>query len=194
MDVALLAVPDATATIFDLPDAIERPATDGRHVVCRPGEVTAGDFYVDELPDGTDFAWVGAIATSTPGGTTANCSPRCIRQPVPGGRIALRDMVMDADRTRPHNGALFAINMLVNTESGGTFTFESMPRISAAGFEGPEVGGQTRSNELQPRASTFNRRNWYAVRRFAPAAYGLRRRRNRSRCAADAIYGAVMTG
>ena len=47
-------------------------------------------------------------------------------------------MVMAADRTRPTDGALFAINMLVNTDSGGTFTFaEFAEDLAAAGFIDP---------------------------------------------------------
>jgi len=45
---------------------------------------------------------------------------------VPGGRIAIRDMVMDETRTRPVSGALFAVNMLVGTPGGGTFTFAEL--------------------------------------------------------------------
>ena len=58
----------------------------------------------------------------------------------PGGRIAVRDIVMDPCRTRPVQGALFAINMLVNTESGGTFTFDEYAAdLRAAGFENPRL-------------------------------------------------------
>jgi hypothetical protein len=33
---------------------------------------------------------------------------------------------MDSTRTRPVAGALFAVNMLVATEGGGTFTFDEL--------------------------------------------------------------------
>jgi hypothetical protein len=53
-----------------------------------------------------------------------------------GGHLALRDIVMEADRTSPAGGALFAVNMLVGTASGGTFTFEELREdLEAAGFE-----------------------------------------------------------
>ena len=58
----------------------------------------------------------------------------------PGGRIALRDVVMEPCRTRPQWGALFAINMLVNTEGGGTFTFDELAEdLRTAGFRNPEL-------------------------------------------------------
>ena len=59
---------------------------------------------------------------------------------VPGGRIALRDVVMEPNRTGPREGALFAVNMLVNTDSGGTFTFDEYAEdLRSAGFENPQL-------------------------------------------------------
>ena len=42
---------------------------------------------------------------------------------------------MDDSRTFPPYGALFAVNMLVATEAGGTFTFDELREdLEAAGF------------------------------------------------------------
>jgi hypothetical protein len=42
---------------------------------------------------------------------------------------------MSADRTHPKNGAIFAINMLVGTAGGGTYTFEEIREgLRKAGF------------------------------------------------------------
>jgi hypothetical protein len=47
---------------------------------------------------------------------------------------------MDPSRTRPAGGALFAVNMLVGTEGGGTFTFEELrDDLQSAGFAEPAV-------------------------------------------------------
>ena len=47
---------------------------------------------------------------------------------------------MDASRIYPVAGALFAVNMLVNTESGGTFTYaEIAADLEAAGFVKPRL-------------------------------------------------------
>ncbi|MFZ4395141.1 MAG: hypothetical protein ACOYOU_05875 [Kiritimatiellia bacterium] len=47
----------------------------------------------------------------------------------------VRDIVMDPTRTRPAGGALFAVNMLVATPKGGTFTLDELREdLSAAGF------------------------------------------------------------
>jgi trans-aconitate methyltransferase len=137
----LRAVPDATATIFDLPDAIQqaRERLAGTEFVDRV-TLTAGDFYVDDLPGGADFAWVSAICHQHSRRHNRDLFVKVWRALVPGGRIAIRDIVMAPGRTEPLDGALFAINMLVNTDSGGTFTFEEYAEdLTASGFQSPRL-------------------------------------------------------
>jgi hypothetical protein len=43
---------------------------------------------------------------------------------VHNGVLIIRDVVMDDSHTSPQAGVLFAINMLVSTEGGGTYTFD----------------------------------------------------------------------
>ncbi len=131
------AVPTATATIFDLPDAIQqaRERLAGTPWADRVALV-AGDFYVNDLPGGADFAWVSAICHQHSRGCNRELFAKVCRALVPGGQIAIRDVVMEPCRTRPLEGVMFAINMLVNTESGGTFTFEEYAEdLRMAGLE-----------------------------------------------------------
>jgi predicted O-methyltransferase YrrM len=44
----------------------------------------------------------------------------------PGGTIAIAEFVANDDRTGPVNAMIFAVNMLVNTDEGDTFTFPEM--------------------------------------------------------------------
>jgi ubiquinone/menaquinone biosynthesis C-methylase UbiE len=132
----LRAVPQAKATIFDLPDAIDQARQRiGQTEFASRVRLTAGDFYADELPGGADFAWVSAIAHQHDRGHNRDLFAKVFRALVPGGRIGIRDVLMDPARTRPVDGALFAVNMLVNTETGGTFTFDEFrDDLQAAGF------------------------------------------------------------
>ena len=51
------------------------------------------------------------------------------------GTLLIRDVVMDHSRTRPAGGAMFAINMLVATAGGGTYTFDEFHEdLSVTGF------------------------------------------------------------
>ena len=52
-----------------------------------------------------------------------------------GGQILIRDILMEESRTAPVAGDFFAINMLVATEAGGTFTFDELrDDLEAVGF------------------------------------------------------------
>jgi len=56
----------------------------------------------------------------------------------PGGTIAIAEFVPNDDRTGPPNALIFAVNMLVNTEEGDTFTFAEMSNwLRDAGFVNP---------------------------------------------------------
>lgn len=137
----LRAVPTAKATIFDLPDAIAQAQQRlaGTEFASRV-TLRAGDFYVEDLPDGADFAWVSAICHQHSRWHNRALFAKVCQALAPGGRIAIRDVVMDPCRTQPREGALFAINMLVNTETGGTFTFEEYAEdLRVAGFENPQL-------------------------------------------------------
>jgi len=137
----LRAVPAATATIFDLPDAIEqaRQRLAGSPFADRV-TLAPGDFYKDELPGGADFAWVSAICHQHSRQQGRELFAKVFRALSPDGRIGIRDVVMANCRTQPREGALFAINMLVNTDSGGTFTFDEYAEdLRAAGFHNPEL-------------------------------------------------------
>jgi SAM-dependent methyltransferase len=137
----LRAVLGAQATIFDLPDAITQACDRLARSEFSPRvHLVSGDFYTDDLPRGCDFAWVSAIAHQHSREHNRRLFAKVYAALEPGGRIAIRDIVMDADRTQPLDGALFAINMLVQTESGGTFTFDEYSEdLRAVGFVNPTL-------------------------------------------------------
>ncbi|MCS7314381.1 MAG: methyltransferase [Bryobacterales bacterium] len=53
----------------------------------------------------------------------------------PGGRVVIQDFILEPDRTAPRHAALFALNMLVNTPGGATYTeTEYRQWLEEAGF------------------------------------------------------------
>jgi len=137
----LRAVADSRATIFDLPDAIAqaRERIAGSEFAGRVAFL-AGDFYRDALPAGVDFAWVSAIVHQHSRQHNRDLFAKLLAALEPGGQIAIRDVVMEPSRTQPVAGALFAVNMLVNTDSGGTYTFDELAEdLRAAGFADPQL-------------------------------------------------------
>jgi precorrin-6B methylase 2 len=137
----LNACPRAKATLFDLPHVIPM----ARERLARAGcvdraRLVAGDFTTDPLPTGADLAWVSAIVHQNSREQNRALLSKVFAALDPGGRIVIRDIVMDETRTRPLAGALFAVNMLVATPGGGTFTFDELRRdLEMAGFAEPTV-------------------------------------------------------
>jgi 3-hydroxy-5-methyl-1-naphthoate 3-O-methyltransferase len=53
----------------------------------------------------------------------------------PGGTIAIAEFLVNPDRRGPLNGLFFAVNMLVNTDIGNTYSFEEIAQwLKEAGF------------------------------------------------------------
>lgn len=132
----LRASPEMTATLFDLPHVIDlakaRIAEAGLTDRVR---LTAGDFYTDALPADHDLAWVSAIIHMNSPEQNMALFAKVYDALAPGGRIIIRDYVMNPDHTAPESGALFAINMLVGTPGGGTYTYEEIQSaLAGAGF------------------------------------------------------------
>jgi precorrin-6B methylase 2 len=129
--------PGMTATIFDLPPVIEmaRERLAKTRWIERVNLV-AGDFNEDDLPPGHDLALLSAIIHMNSHEQNLELYRKVYAALNQGGRLVIRDFVMEPDRTRPAPGAVFAINMLVNTQGGGTFTFEEIRNgLEEAGFK-----------------------------------------------------------
>ncbi len=132
----LEACPAMRATLFDLPPVVEiaRRRLGPTAVVDRITFVT-GDFYRDELPRGHDLALLSAIIHQNSAEQNVELFRKVSRALAPGGRLVIRDHVMSPDHTRPARGALFAVNMLVGTQGGGTYSFDEIrDGLSSAGF------------------------------------------------------------
>ncbi len=129
------------ATIFDLLPVIRLAKKRLTEVGLRPRvSLVTGNFYADPLPKGYDLAWVSAIIHQNSRHQNRILFRKVYRALDNGGRIAIRDILMEESRTAPISGALFAVNMLVGTEGGGTFTFEELrDDLKAAGFVGAKV-------------------------------------------------------
>ena len=133
--------PSARATLFDLADVIPM----ARRRLTKAGfskrvKLVPGDFMKRELPAGADLAWVSAIIHQNSRDQNRTLFARIFNALTPGGTIAIRDILMEGNRTQPVAGALFAVNMLAATEGGGTFTFEEVREdLMWAGFKQASV-------------------------------------------------------
>jgi precorrin-6B methylase 2 len=129
-------VPEARATLFDLPSVI--PMAEQRIAEAGLRErvtLVAGDFYSDDLPVGADLVWLGAICHQNSREQNRALFAKIHKALKDDGVLVIRDVVMEPSHTSPEGGALFAINMLVATEGGGTYTFDEYRHdLCEAGF------------------------------------------------------------
>ena len=49
---------------------------------------------------------------------------RCFEALDPSGRVVIQDFILEPDKTAPKQAALFALNMLVGTPAGSTYSYE----------------------------------------------------------------------
>jgi len=84
--------------------------------------VRAGDLCSDDLGTGYDLVLVSAICHMLGEDQNQDLLGRCVKALAPGGRVAIREFILDPDRAGPPSAALFALNMLVGTPHGNAYT------------------------------------------------------------------------
>jgi SAM-dependent methyltransferase len=115
--------PDMKAFVFDLPNVI--PITE--KYIRQEGfegkvKMITGDYLKDDLGSGYDIAFLSAIIHSNSPDENKLLFSKCYKALNKNGKLVVVDWIMDESRTSPEAGAMFALNMLVATEAGDTYT------------------------------------------------------------------------
>jgi len=127
--------PSLRATIFDLPTT--EPFA--KKIVARYGlaeriDFAGGDFLGDTLPKGQDVAWLSQVLHGETVDDAAKLLKNAAACLVPGGLLCVQEFVLDDDRGGPAHAALFALNMLIGTPGGQTYTAQELAvMMQAAG-------------------------------------------------------------
>jgi 2-polyprenyl-3-methyl-5-hydroxy-6-metoxy-1,4-benzoquinol methylase len=102
--------------------------------------VSQGDLLEAEFGKGHQLAVIGHILHSEGPDRSRQLLKKTFAALAPGGTIAISEFMPNDDRTGPANALIFAVNMLVHTEAGGTFTFEEVAGwLRSAGFKQPRL-------------------------------------------------------
>ena len=117
------AVPGLKAEILDTAEVV--PLTE--QYISRAGlteriSTRVGDMLNDPLGDGYDLVLVSAICHMFSPDDNRVLVERVFNVLAPNGRIVVQDFVLEPDKTAPRAAALFALNMLVGTTAGSSYS------------------------------------------------------------------------
>jgi ubiquinone/menaquinone biosynthesis C-methylase UbiE len=95
-----------------------------------------GDLLEAKFGNGYDIAILGHILHSEGEERSRQLLKKTFRALKPGGNIAIAEWLVNNERTEPTHSLMFAVQMLVNTEKGDTFSFNEIKRwLEEAGFK-----------------------------------------------------------
>jgi len=127
-------------TLLDFPDTLRI----SRRVIAAAGaqeniRLRPGDFMRDELGCGYDLIFISQIFHAYGPDECISLLRKCRASLNKGGRVVVQEFYLDESRTNPLQGAVFSINMLVNTPRGRTYTPGEMSSwMTKSGFVGIE--------------------------------------------------------
>lgn len=85
-------------------------------------ETRVGDFRTDEFGAGYDLVFLSAICHMNGPEENKALLRKSFEALAPSGRVVIQDFILDADKTSPKFAALFALNMLVGTRAGSSYS------------------------------------------------------------------------
>jgi len=131
------AFPDLRVTAVDWPRVLEvtRRSLD-RFGVADRFSLVGGDLLEAGFGSGYDVATLGHILHSEGERRSRALLRKTFDALAPGGTIAIAEFLVNEDRSGPPNALVFAVNMLVATDEGDTWSFPEIGRwLEEAGFE-----------------------------------------------------------
>jgi len=116
-----------SAVVFDLPHIIPitKKYIDDEKLNDKI-ELINGDYLTDNFGNGYDLIFLSAIVHINSFEENKMLIKKCYNSLNTNGQIVIKDWIMNEERTEPAGGAFFALNMLVGTERGDTYTESEM--------------------------------------------------------------------
>jgi len=124
------------AVIMDFPETLKI----AKRLIAKEGlgkkiSLLAGDFTSDAIGSDYDLVLISQIFHAYDMQTCISMLKKCHQALKRGGKVVVQEIFLDETHTAPPWGALFAINMLVNTPGGRTYTPKEMTGwMNTAGF------------------------------------------------------------
>jgi hypothetical protein len=128
-------------TAVDWPEVIDvTKKTSARFGFADRFSFVEGDLLTADFGSGYGLATLGHILHSEGEARSRELLAKTFKALASGGTIAVQEFLVNQERTGPMNGLFFAVNMLVNTTNGNTWSFEEIGAwLEEAGFTNPRL-------------------------------------------------------
>ncbi len=131
-----LARKGISVTLFDLPNTVEI----AREIVgeAKIGNIgfLSGDFHADNIGIDYDLVFISQIFHSLSEEDNITLLEKSYAAMNPKGKIVIHEFLLEKNRAFPVAGALFSVNMLVNTVAGRSYTPQEMKAwLAKTGFK-----------------------------------------------------------
>lgn len=133
--------PNVGVTAVDWPEVIDvTKATVARFGLSDRFAFAVGDLQEVNFGTGHNVATLGHILHSEGEARSRKLLAKTFAALSSGGTIAIQEFLVNKERTGPVQGLFFAVNMLVNTQEGNTWSFEEIGAwLEEAGFRNPRL-------------------------------------------------------
>ena len=133
--------PRVQVTAVDWPEVIPvTQKTAARFGLAERYSFIEGDLHDADFGSGYALATLGHILHSEGEQLSRRLLAKTFHALASGGTIAIAEFLVNKERTGPLTGLFFAVNMLVNTQNGNTWSFEEIAAwLEEAGFVNPHT-------------------------------------------------------
>lgn len=133
--------PRVHVTAVDWPEVIDvTKKTVAKFGLADRFSFVVGDLHDADFGSGHNVATLGHILHSEGERRSRELLAKTYEALTTGGTIAIQEFLVNRERTGPVNGLFFAVNMLVNTTEGNTWSFEEIGAwLEEAGFTKPRL-------------------------------------------------------
>jgi 2-polyprenyl-3-methyl-5-hydroxy-6-metoxy-1,4-benzoquinol methylase len=121
-----LARRGVAVTLFDLPNTVDVAQAMIRQAGTKNITIRGGDFHIDDLGRDYDLVLISQVLHSHGPGENIALLRKAFAALAARGTIAVHEFTLNENRASPVPGALFSVNMLVNTAEGRSFTRREM--------------------------------------------------------------------
>jgi len=123
-----LARQGIATTLFDLPNTITIARKMTRQSKVKKIDFVSGDFHTDDIGSGYDLVLISQIVHSLSVSESLALLKKVYIALNANGKVVLHEFFLGHNRSFPVSGALFTVNMLVNTAAGRCYTPQEMKK------------------------------------------------------------------